>query len=400
MRRVNKLSSQFVRQRFIKPGKYGDGQNLYLVVSSETARSWVFRYTLKGVEVEKGLGSAWDLDLAEARFKAADLRRLLASGIDPTEHLNPKKIPTFEEMLAEYVGVFASRWTNAKSPHQWLKTVEYVPDLAKMPVDQIKTADVKAALLPIWTRIKEVASRTRGRIEAVLDYAKHQGYRDGDNPARWKGCLEYVLPQQSIEEKHHRALRHEDVPSFYTALCARSADASVPYRFCILTATRTEEVRMARWEEIDLAAKTWNIPKVRMKGRRPFRIPLPTAAVEILEKIGPKADGYVFEREPGRPFSNNALLALRDRMGFKEKCTTHGFRSSFREWVHHKGFDRVASEKCLDHQVLGKAESAYLRDDLLEQRREILAQWAEYVTQQPTTSVVINLRRSSSNGAI
>lgn len=157
---------------------------------------------------------------------------------------------------------------------------------------------------------------------------------------------------------------------------------------------------MARWEEIDLVSKTWNILKDRMKSRRPFRVPLTTAALEILEKIGPKAEGYIFEREPGKPFSNNALLALRDRMGFKGKCTTHGFRSSFREWARYNGFDHLASEVCLDHKALSKVEKAYLRDDLLEQRREILTQWAGYVTQQPTTSIVINLPRSNSNGAI
>ena len=379
MRKVNRLSAQFVRQKSIEPGKYPDGNNLYLVVSSEAARSWVFRYSLNGSEHGIGLGSAWDVDLSDVRQKAAEYRRLLASKVDPQSFANPTRVPTFDEVLTEYVKFFSTRWTNSKSPHQWLKTLDYIGPLRSMPVDQIKTADVRSALYPIWTKIPEVASRTRGRIEAVLDYAKSLGQREGDNPARWKGCLEYVLPPHKKEERHHRALPYGEVAEFYRLLGERPADAALAYKFCILTCTRTVEVIGARWEEIDLVAKVWNIPDHRMKARRAFRVPLSSAAINILRAIGPRPEGFVFEREPGKPFSNNALLALRDRMGFKGKCTTHGFRSSFREWAQHKRLDRIASEMCLDHKVLGKTESAYMRDDLLEQRREILEQWADHV---------------------
>jgi integrase len=379
MRKVNRLSAAFVRQKFIKPGKYADGNNLYLVVSSETARSWVFRYSFKGAETEMGLGSAWDVDLADARQKATEFRRLLACDTDPQTHRNPTKAATFNEVLNEYVRVFSSRWTNTKSPHQWLKTTDYVGVLGSMAVDQIKTADVKAVLYPIWTTIPEVASRTRRRIEAVLDYAKHTGQRDGDNPARWKGCLEYVLPPTKKSEKHHRALHFTEVPAFYAALTGRSASASRLYQVCMLTCTRTKEARLIRWEELDLVKRTWSLGSHRMKSRRLFCVPLSDEVIRILEDIGPKSEGFVFEREPGKPFSENALPALRDRMGFKDKCTTHGFRSSFREWAHYHKADRIAAEMCLDHKVLGKTEGAYMRDELLEQRREILMQWADYV---------------------
>lgn len=395
MRRINRLSAAFVRQKSIPIGKHADGNNLYLVVSSETARSWVFRYTFKGAEKEMGLGSAWDIDLAEARQKASEYRRLLASKIDPQSHAHPSRMPTFAEVLTEYVNSHSSRWSNAKSRHQWLKTLDYIGPLGSMPVDQIKTSDIRSALFPIWTTIREVASRTRGRIEAVLEFAKTLGHRQGDNPARWKGCLEYVLPPQKQEERHHRALPYGEVAEFYRLLGERPADAAFAYRFCILTCTRTVEVIGARWEEIDLTTKVWTIPNHRMKARRTFRVPLTEGAIEILRAIGPRPVGFVFVREPDKPFSNNALLALRDRMGFKEKCTTHGFRSSFREWTEHKRLDRVAAEMCLDHKVLGKTESAYMRDDLLEQRREILEQWADYV--QGETGQVLSMERRKSD---
>lgn len=262
-----------------------------------------------------------------------------------------------------------------------------------MPVDQIKTVHVKAALQPIWTKIPETASRTRGRIEQVLDYAKSLGYRDGDNPARWKGCLEYVLPPIQNEEQHHIALPYGDVADFYAALYARAADASLMYRYCILTVARTEEVRMARWEEIDLSARVWNIPKERMKARRPYRVPFSGAAVAILKKLGPRDQGFIFEREPGKPFSNNALLTLRDRMGFKGKCTTHGFRSSFRVWAQSQKIDRVTAEMCLDHKVLDKTEAAYMRSDLLDERREVLEQWADLVI--GATQKVLNIQEKN-----
>lgn len=393
MRQVNRLSAQFVRKRSVAPGKYPDGNNLYLYVSSETARSWVFRYTLKGVEYERGLGSAWDIDLADAREKALELRRMLKSGIDPSIHFDPPRKPTFGEVLIEFVDVFSSRWTNKKSPHQWLKTAEYVGSLANMPVDEITTADIKAALLPHWSRIEEVASRTRGRIEQVLDYAKHHGYRSGDNPARWKGCLEYVLPPHQKEEKHHAALPYGDVAEFYSALSARAADVALAFRYCILTGARTEEVRMARWEEIDLSARIWSLPRERMKARRPYRVPLSDAAIDILKKLGPRDQGFVFERESGKPFSNNALLALRDRMGFKGKCTTHGFRSSFRDWAQSRKIDRVVAEMCLDHKVLNKTEAAYMRSDLLDERREVLEAWASFVTRPSDEGIIVELKR-------
>lgn len=391
MRKINRLSAQFVRQKFIKPGKYPDGNNLYLVVSSETSRSWVFRYSIEGSERAMGLGSAWDVDLSEARQKAAGYRRLLTDGVDPQVHVHPAKVPTFNDAMREYVKVFSSRWTNLKSPHQWLKTADYIGPLGSMPVDQIKTADVRSALYPIWTKIPEVASRTRGRIEAVLDYSKSLGWRDGDNPARWKGCLEYVLPPQKNEERHHRALPHGEVAKFFSLLGERPAGTALAYRFCILTCTRTVEVIGARWEEIDIERKIWSIPNHRMKARRAFRVPLSSAAFEILQAIGPRPEGLVFEREPGKPLSNNALLALRNRMGLKEHCTTHGFRSSFREWAQHNKIDRIAAEMCLDHRVLGKTESAYMRDDLIEQRREVLEQWAAHVTIATDSAKVVKL---------
>jgi integrase len=398
MRPINKLTAPFVRQKFNPPGKYADGNNLYLVVSSERARSWVFRYSFRDNEKELGLGSAWDVDLADARLKAGEYRRLLAAKVDPDSNIHPKKVPTFGNVLEEYVRGFASRWSNKKSPHQWRKTKDYVGPFWEMPIDQIKTADVKAALMPIWTVKPVVASRTRGRIETVLDYAKSLDLREGDNPARLKGCLEFVLPPLKKSERHHPALPYVEVPDFYRQVCSRSAGAALALRFCILTCTRTTEVIEARWEEIDLQAKVWVIPSHRMKARRQYRVPLTDSAIEVLESLEPKLDGYVFERIEGKSFSNNAILVLIDRMGLKGKCTTHGFRSSFREWAQHKKIDRIAAEMCLDHKVLGKTESAYMRDDLLEQRRMILEQWADYVTASFETTTVIELHRSVSSG--
>ena len=263
-----------------KPGKYSDGGNLYLIVSETGARKWVLRFTWRGRAKEMGLGSAASVPLADAREKAASARRKIAQGLNPIdERKRDGGIPTFGEMADDVRETLSAGFRNEKHKAQWKSTLEtYAAPLRAKPVDTIATDDVLAVLKPIWTTKAETASRVRGRIEKVLDAAKAKGFRDGENPARWRGHLDHLLPRPSkLARGHHAAMPYEDVAAFVAKLRKREATSALALELCILTAARSGEILGMRWSEIDLDKKIWTVPADRMKAGREHRVPLVAA---------------------------------------------------------------------------------------------------------------------------
>ncbi|WOH51134.1 site-specific integrase [Bradyrhizobium sp. sBnM-33] len=376
-----------------KPGKYSDGGNLYLIVSESGARKWVLRFTWRGRAKEMGLGSATSVPLADAREKAASARRKISQGLNPIEERKRDGgIPTFGEMADDVRETLSAGFRNEKHKAQWKSTLEtYAAPLRAKPVDTIATDDVLAVLKPIWTTKAETASRVRGRIEKVLDAAKAKGFREGENPARWRGHLDHLLPRPSkLARGQHAAMPYEDVASFVATLREREATAALALEFCILTAARSGEVLGARWPEIDLDKKLWTVPANRMKAGREHRVPLSSRAASILkELVKLKAGDFVFPGQVrNKALSNMAMEMMLRRMKI-ENATVHGFRSSFRDWAGNvSSFPREVTETALAHVIGDKAEQAYRRSDALEKRRKLMEAWASYCEPKTAGNVV------------
>ena len=373
-----------------KPGRHADGGNLYLQISPAGARQWVFFYMLKGRQREMRLGSAGpgQMTLAEAREAAAVPRRQLANGIDPIEAREASTTAavaagvTFGEFADDYVQSHRPGWSNPKHAAQWSMTLgdAYCAAIRSKPIVQIGVDDVLSILVPVWQTVPETARRVRMRLEKVLDAARVRGLRSGENPARWKGHLDHLLPRHGKSSRgHHAALPWTEVPDFLRALEARKGMAGLAFRFLILTAARTGEVLQARWSEIDLDKTTWTIPAERMKRRREHRVPLSNAALAILPKAKGKHAEFVF---PGPsddgPLSSMSLLMLLRRMG-RDDVTAHGMRSAFRDWAAEStNFPREVCEMALAHTIESDTEAAYRRGDLFEKRRRLMEAWAAY----------------------
>jgi integrase len=376
-----------------KPGKYSDGGNLYLIVSKTGAKKWVLRFTWRGLAKEMGLGSTSSVPLADAREKAAAARRKIAQGLNPIEERRRDGgIPTFGELADEVRESLSAGFRNEKHKAQWKSTLEtYAAPLRAKPVDIIVTDDVLAVLKPIWTTKAETASRLRGRIEKVLDAAKAKGFRDGENPARWRGHLDHLLPKPSkLARGHHAAMSYENVAAFMGKLQEREATAALALEFCILTAARSSEVLCAPWSEFDLDKKIWTVPANRMKPGRVHRVPLSARAVAILKHMAKlKAGDFVFPgHRRGKPLSNMAMEMMLRRMKI-EDATVHGFRSSFRDWAGNvTSFPREVIESALSHVIGDKAEQAYRRSDALEKRRKLMEAWATYCEPKGSGTVV------------
>jgi integrase len=369
-----------------KAGRHGDGRGLWLVVSGTGARKWVFRFTFAGRVTEMGLGNA-SVSLAAARDKAAEARKLVAAGLNPitarreTERL-AAGTPTFGQCADEIIAAKASEWRNAKTSAQWNMTLsEYAKPLRALPVDEVTTADVLSALQPVWLATPETASRLRGRIEAVLDYAKAHGWRSGENPATWRGHLALILPKrQRLARGHHAALPYPDVPAFIGKLRERDAMAAHALEFTILTAGRSGEVLGTRWREVDFGTKVWTIPAGRMKAAREHRVPLSGRAMAILDRLAEmKLGEFVFPgQRAGKPLSGMAL-AMVLRLVNGDGATVHGFRSAFRDWAGEEThFPREIAEQALAHATGGAVEQAYRRGDALEKRRSLMEAWASF----------------------
>jgi integrase len=368
-----------------KPGRHADGGNLYLTISKTGAgvsRRWTFLYSLAGKQREAGFGSAAVVTLAEAREKAAGYRSMLAKGIDP---LDAKKADqeaaaarkTFGQCADELIISKRREWRSEIHAGQWRTTIDdYCGPILDKPVDAIDTQAVLGVLQSVWGRIPETASRLRGRIEAVLDYAKAHDWRSGENPAAWRGHLALILPKRgNLTRGHHAAMDYRDVPEFVAKLHEHETIPATALEFLILTAARSGEVLGATWDEIDIDARVWVIPASRMKAGREHRVPLSARAMAILDRMASIRTGdLVF---PGqrrrRPLSGAAMGAL------VTGATVHGFRSSFRDWAGEEtSFPREIAEQALAHATGGAVEQAYRRGDALEKRRGLMEAWANY----------------------
>ncbi len=383
------------------PGHYGDGGGLWLQISKFKSKNWVFRYTLHGTRREMGLGATHTVSLAEARQKAKECRLTLLAGKDPievretttlAEALRRAKMMTFDQCAAAYIEAHRTSWKNVKHISQWENTIQVYasPVIGKLPVTSVDTDLVVKILNPIWQTKTETATRLRGRIESVLDWATTSKFRQGDNPARWRGHLENLLssPNKIAKVKHHPALPWQELGKFMVDLREREGVAARAVELAILTATRSGEVRNATWAEFD--AGVWVIPAARMKMGREHRIPLPTAAVELLGKM-PRLGDLVFPgTKQNKPLSDMSLTAVLRRME-RNDITVHGFRSSFRDWCSESvanSFPREVCEHALAHSLPDKIEAAYRRGDLIEKRALLMQAWSDYcATIQPVAKV-------------
>ncbi len=372
---------------------YHDGGGLYLQVAASGAKSWIYRYMLNGRAREMGLGPFHIISLSEARSRAAECRRLRLDGIDPIEARKAKrdgamleaaKAITFDACAKAYIEAHEAGWQNAKHRDQWRNTLKTYtsPEFGALPVQAVDLRVVMKVLEPIWHTKPETASRLRGRIEAILDWATVRGYRKGENPARWRGHLDKLLPARSKVRKveHHPALPYREIPAFTKDLRTQEGVAARALEFLILAAARTGEVIGARWEEFDLNERLWTVPAARMKAGKEHRVPLSDCAVAIIHELQKTRLGdFVFPgQRAGKPLSNMAMLKLLDRMG-RGDLTTHGFRSTFRDWAAEQtNFPREVAEMALAHTIGDRVEAAYRRGDLFEKRRELMHDWECY----------------------
>jgi integrase len=380
-RQINRLNARTVAT-VSENGRHADGGGLYLSISPNGGRRWVFLYRWHGKPTEIGLGSARDVTLARARELAKDARAKLAEGINPKEARKPLEGGTFAECADRLIAAMRPSWRNGKHAAQWEMTLrEYAAPLRRLPAHTITTDDVLSVLKPLWNEKPETASRLRGRIERVLDAAKAQGLRSGENPARWRGHLDQLLPKrQRLTRGHHAAMSYGDVPAFVADLRWRRATAALALEFTILTAARSGEVLGARWDEFDLERAVWTVPARRMKAGREHRVPLSGRALAIVKALRQAEGGeLVFTgHKPGRPLSGMALEMLLRRMKVDD-VTVHGFRSAFRDWAAEcTNFTNEVCEAALAHTVANKVEAAYRRGDLFEKRRKLMDDWAAF----------------------
>jgi integrase len=382
-RQLKRLTARTVAT-MAKPGRHADGGNLYLTISKTGAgisRRWTFLYSLAGKQREAGFGPAAVVTLAEAREKAARYRSMLAKGIDPLDAKRADQEAaaarkTFGQCADELIKSKRREWRSEVHAAQWRTTIDdYCGPILDKPVDAIDTQAVLGVLQPIWGRIPETASRLRGRIEAVLDYAKANGLRSGENSASWRGHLALILPKrQKLSRGHHAALPYADLPKFIAKLRDTESVHALALEFLILTAGRSGEVLGATWHEIDTDAKIWIVPGGRMKAGIEHRVPLTSRALAIIERMAEIRTGdLVFPGQTRRqPLSKTALAAL-----VPGAATVHGFRSSFRDWCGEEtSFPREVAEQALAHATGGAVEQAYRRGDALEKRRQLMEAWA------------------------
>jgi integrase len=385
-----------------KPGKHRVSRNLYLQIEGGS-RTWLFRYMRHGVAHWQGLGSCDLVTLAEARDKALACRKMLHAGIDPIEHERAQRMQallatastmTFRQCAETYIRAHEASWRNDKHRAQWPSTLETYayPMIGALPVQAVDTGLVMKILEPIWTTKPETASRVRGRIEAVLDWATVRTYRSGPNPARWKGHLDKLLPAKGTVRpvKHHAALPYAEHPAFMQELREQNGIAARALEVTILTTLRTGAVIGAERSELDYREKVWTVPKERMKWKngqtpRDHKVPLSDRVIGILEEL-PREQGsdYIFiGNKPGRSLSNMAMLKLLDRMG-RGELTTHGFRSTFKDWASETtGHPDIVVEMALAHAIPDKVERAYRRGDLFAKRVRLMNDWARFCTTPP-----------------
>ena len=390
-----------------KPGRHSDGRCLYLKVTDAGTKSWVLRYKFVGKRIDMGLGPLTRLPAKAARTEATKCLTLIAQGTDPLQQRqaalkatasaiseSKNKAVTFDKAAVEYIEEHRGGWRNAKHAQQWENTLSAYASkrIGDKPAGDITTEDVLEVLRPIWRTKTETASRLRSRIELILDFARARGWREGENPARWRGHLDKLIPSPKKLKPvtHHAALTWRDIGSFFGHLRQCQGISAHALEFTILTASRSGEVRLATWSEINLDDKVWIIPANRMKGRREHRVPLSEAAVELLKSL-PRIDdeSMVFPgARKGRPLSDMSLSAVLKRMD-RSDLTVHGFRSTFRDWAAEAThYQNHVIEMALAHAIGNAVEAAYRRGDLFEKRRALMSDWAAYCVETKVDNVI------------
>lgn len=401
---TEKLTANFLKLKSKKPGKYGDGNNLWLIVGLTGRERWEFRFTFGGKSREMTLGSVEHKTIYEAREEAKDLRRQVRNGINP---LDPREKPrarttSFAEVAEQCIGSLKAGWSNDKSEKQWRSTLNAYakPKIGHMDVSGILSADIFAVLEPIWNEKPETAKRVRERMEKVLDFATAMGLRTGENPARWRGNLDHLFPKATKVQKvrHHAALPYDQIGSFMAVLRQREGLAPRALEFTILTAARTGEALGATWSEIDLEKAVWTIPAARMKARRDHRVPLNAAAVALLTALPRDTEGEFVFMSPqvkGKPLSNMAMLKTLELMK-RDDLTVHGFRSTFRDWAAETtSYPDTVVEMALAHTVSNAVEAAYRRGDLFEKRTRLMGDWGRYCATDSRPSANVSPIRSA-----
>ncbi|MCT8330912.1 tyrosine-type recombinase/integrase [Albidovulum sediminis] len=414
------LSAAFVRS-VTEPGTYIDGNGLMLKVDKSGAKRWVQRLMVSGARVDMGLGPVSLVSLADARAKALDNRRVARSGGDP----RPEKVavaPSFTEAMEKVLARKEAEFSNAKHRLQWRSTLETyaLPIIGRMKLSDIEPSDILRVLSQevdgeggsLWQARTETATRLRRRIEAVLSWATVAGHRSGDNPARWKGNLDHMLPAPSkiSETIHHPALKLSDAQRWWRQLTRREGMAALALSFLALTWARSGEVRAMEWDEVDLDKAMWVVPARKMKMGREHRVPLPSQAVDLLKKVPREGDSpLVFPAPRGGLLSDMSLSACMRRMhefsvendlgGYFDPrsgrpAVPHGLRSTARDWAAEHGFERDLAEIALAHDVGEVTERAYRRTDMLERRRAMLAEWANFLTAAQIADRVVRIRRA------
>ncbi|MDA7568642.1 integrase arm-type DNA-binding domain-containing protein [Emcibacteraceae bacterium] len=405
-KQINKLTDRGIKAQD-KPGRYADGNGLYLQVGKSGAKSWIFRFMLDSNSREMGLGPIRIITLSQAREEANYCKNLLRSGIDPirarderiaVEKESNKEMLSFQKCTEGYLKAHSASWRSARHAEIWHSSVKRFayPIIGPIHVNKIERGHIMNILDPIWREKTETASRLRGRLESILNWATVQEYRKGDNPARWRGYLDQLLPKPSEIHtvKHFPALPYREINSFMNKLRQREAQSALCLRLIILTATRSGEARGAKWGEFDLAKAEWTIPAERMKAKKEHVIPLSAEAVSIVQSLPHMSrSDYLFPSSRSlKPLSDVVFKKLMERMNVSN-ITTHGFRSTFRDWAAEQtSFPREVIENALSHQLKDKAEAAYFRSNLLDKRRELMDKWADYTKLETKSDAkVINI---------
>jgi integrase len=403
---VGKLTALQIGRK-LKPKLYADGAGLYLQVTETGAKSWVYRFMIRGKARAMGLGSLSAVSLADARAAAMEQRKLRQRGVDPIQArkaeraqaaLADAKAITFQEAAERYINAHSAGWRAPRHAIHWRNTLaaHAYPVIGKLPVQAIDTDLVLKVLEPIWTQKPETATRVRNRMELILDWARSRGLREGENPARWRGHLRFQLPPRSKVRrvKHHPAIPYHELPGFMAELREHQSVGAWALEFTILTAARTGEVLGATHGEIDLAQKVWTIPAERIKSGKEHRVPLSARALALSRKVSIVGSDFIFPGRGNGPLSHTVLQLTLKRMGYTD-YTVHGFRSTFRDWAAERtNFPNEVVEMALAHAVSNRVEAAYRRGDLFEKRRRLMAEWSTFCNTPTAASPTVSFHHA------
>lgn len=394
-----------------KIGYHADGDNLYLQVSSPSSKSWIFRFSFDGKRREMGIGPYPEITLEKAREAAMELRRLVKAGVDPIEQRKADQAAkraernnavTFAYCAKQYIESHRHGWKNPKHAQQWTNTLEQYayPVIGETIIKDVDTALIMRVLQPIWLAKNETAGRLRGRLENILDWAAVQGFRAVENPARWKGHLDNLLasPGKVQKNNHFKALPYAEISPLMLALRANGSVSAKALEFLILTAARTSEIIGAKWDEIDFDNQLWIVPADRMKAKREHRVPLSSRAIEIVREMQAlKTNDAIFPGRSKGGFLSNAAMdkLLQQTLGID--ATVHGMRSTFRDWASERtAYPHEVCEMALAHTIRNQAEAAYRRGDLIEKRRNLMADWLKFCeTSADTAGALIPFKRTA-----